>query len=104
MSIKGFVLAGTFREYVIWLQENEKNRSENPYIGDEDGIQMMRGQPVNTPIYLVGTFRDHMMIYDFVKRRFQDIRRDTIPLGFNANPEQHREEVHPPIEGEYYHD
>ena len=89
MPIKGFVLAGTFREYVIWLQENEKNRSEYPYIGEEDGIQQMKGYPTNTPVYLVDTYRDHMMIYDFVKRRFQDIRRDTLPLGFNAQPEKY---------------
>lgn len=104
MTIKGFVLAGTFREYVIWLQENEKNRSEYPYIGDEDNIQKMKGQSTKTPVYLVGTFRDHMMMYDFVKRRFQDIRRDTVPLGFNADPDKHREREETATSEDSYHD
>ena len=104
MVIKGFVLAGDFREYVIWLQENEKNRSEYPYIGDEDGIQTMRDQSIYLPVYLVGTYRDHMMLYDFVKRRFQDIRRDTLPLGFNADPDKHREKEETATSEDTYHE
>lgn len=96
-SIKGLVLAGDFRQYVIWLQENEKNRSEYPYLGNEETYNQMLGIHRDTPVYLVGTYRDRHTIYTWIKGKFKNLYKDTVRLGFNANPDKHREPEAEPI-------
>lgn len=96
-SIKGLVLAGDFRQYVIWLQENEKNRSDYPYLDNEETYRQMQGRHKDTPVYLVGTYRDRYNAYKFVKERFTNLHKDTVRLGFNANPDKYREPEAEPI-------
>ena len=89
--IKGLVLAGSFREYVVWLQENEYNRSDYTYIGGDDGFDIALKTDQDTPISLVGRFRSRNETLKLVRAKFTKFTMDTVNLGFNANPDKHRE-------------
>lgn len=103
--MKGLVLAGNFREYVTWLHDNEFNRSDYPFIGseDEDYIALLKADD-QTPLYLVGSFRSRHSIYTLARNKFTTIKTDTLPLGFNADPDKYRETENTDTEEAYESD
>lgn len=57
--IKLIIIAGNFREYVVYITENDLDRDRCPYVYHGDQFKELKGISRDTPVLLVGSYENN---------------------------------------------